>query len=238
MNNEKYLNKIKKLLNLARRTTNANEAANAMSQAQALMRQHGLTETDVDLMAINEVGSKTAPSKAQKTPKYMAGLMQLICDAFGVQSYLSFKRDFLGGRQNTVIFYGPNERPQIAAYAFDVLSRQMMKARREFSASQRKNIKQSTKIARADTFCEGWVLGVWQVIDSFVVTDTEATLISAYHHKLQQRIGIKSRELRDAKKARGTEDARSAGYVAGKNASLHHAVNGSGAAVPARLGRL
>ncbi|WP_307833751.1 DUF2786 domain-containing protein [Candidatus Symbiopectobacterium sp. 'North America'] len=32
MSNEKYLNKIKKLLNLARRSTNANEAANAMSQ--------------------------------------------------------------------------------------------------------------------------------------------------------------------------------------------------------------
>ncbi|MBG6248154.1 MULTISPECIES: DUF7168 domain-containing protein [Symbiopectobacterium] len=63
-------------------------------------------------------------------------------------------------------------------------------------------------IARADTFCEGWVLGVWQVIDSFVVTDTEATLISAYHHKLQQRTGLKSVEMRDAKKARGTEDAR------------------------------
>ncbi|ATY93084.1 DUF2786 domain-containing protein [Pectobacterium atrosepticum] len=238
MNNEKYLNKIKKLLNLARRSTNTNEAANAMSQAQAMMRQHGLTETDVDLMAINEADSKTAPSKAQKTPKYMAGLMQLICNAFGVRSYLSFKRDFLGGRQNSVIFYGPNERPQIAAYAFDVLSRQMMKARREFSTSLRKSIKQSTKIARADTFCEGWVLGVWQVVDSFVVSDPEATLISAYHHKLQQRGGLKSGEMRDAKKARGTEDARYAGYVIGKNANLHHAVNGSGVVTPARIGKV
>ncbi|PLY35978.1 hypothetical protein F164LOC_17145 [Pectobacterium carotovorum] len=238
MNNEKYLNKIKKLLNLARRSTNTNEAANAMSQAQAMMRQHGLTENDVDLMAINEADSKASPSKAQKTPKYMAGLMQLICDAFGVQSYLSFKRDFLGGRQNTVIFYGPNERPQIAAYAFDVLARQMMKARREFSAGQRKSIKPSTKIARADSFCEGWVLGVWQVVDSFVVSDTEATLISAYHHKLQQCIGIKTREVRDAKKARGAEDSRYEGYIVGKNASLHHAVNGSGTVAPARIGKV
>lgn len=233
MSNEKYLNKIKKLLNLAKRTTNANEAANAMSQAQALMRQHGLTESDVELMAINEAGSKTVPSHARKTPVYMAGLMQLISDAFGVQSYLLFKQ----GNKDTVIFYGPNERPLIAAYAFDVLSRQMMKARREFSAGLRKNIKPSTKIARADTFCEGWVAGVWQVIDEFVVSDAEATLIEAYHRKLQQDIGVTTREPRDAKTVRGGDDARSAGYIAGKNANLHRAVSGAGAASLARIGR-
>ncbi|EPB3939289.1 DUF2786 domain-containing protein, partial [Yersinia enterocolitica] len=43
MNKEKYLAKIKKLLNLAKHSTNPNEAANAMSQAQNLMREHGLT---------------------------------------------------------------------------------------------------------------------------------------------------------------------------------------------------
>ncbi|RYC42831.1 DUF2786 domain-containing protein [Pectobacterium zantedeschiae] len=236
-NKEKHLQKLKKLLNLARRTTNPNEAANAMSQAQALMRQHGLTDTDVDLMEINESGSKSAPSHAQKVPKYMGWLAQVICETFGVECYHSFQRNYLSNSQRCVIFYGPNERPQVAAYAFDVLSRQMMKARKEFTAGQRKNIKPSTKVARADMFCEGWVQGVYQVLDKFVVSRTEATLIEAYHHKLQQDGGVKSGELRDAKNARGTDVAKEVGYQAGKNASLHHAVNGSGQAEIARIGR-
>lgn len=126
-NKERYLQKIKKLLNLARRSTNANEAANAMNQAQALMRQHGITATDVDLLEINEEGSKSAPSHAQKMPKYMANLAEVICRAFGVQCY----HQYYSIDRRQVVFYGPNERPTIAAYAFDVLSRQMVKARRE-----------------------------------------------------------------------------------------------------------
>ncbi len=46
MNKEKYLAKIKKLLNLAKRSANPNEAANALRQAQNLMREHRLSTTD------------------------------------------------------------------------------------------------------------------------------------------------------------------------------------------------
>ncbi|EKN6162487.1 DUF2786 domain-containing protein [Yersinia enterocolitica] len=236
MNKEKYLAKIKKLLNLAKRSTNPNEAANAMSQAQNLMREHGLTAVDIDLMEINEAGSKGAPSHAQAVPKYMGMLADIICRAFGVKSYITFKRNYYAAAQRQVIFYGPNERPQIAAYAFDVLSRQMMKARREYTASMRKSIKTSTKIARGDTFCEGWVIGAYQVIEDFTISDTEATLITAYHRKLQNDIGLQSGDMREAKKCRGSDDATVAGYLAGKDASLHHAVDGTDSQ-PALIGR-
>ncbi|HGL5374104.1 TPA: DUF2786 domain-containing protein [Citrobacter farmeri] len=232
-NKERYLQKIKKLLNLARRSTNANEAANAMNQAQALMRQHGITATDVDLLEINEEGSKSAPSHAQKMPKYMANLAEVICRAFGVQCY----HQYYSIDRRQVVFYGPNERPTIAAYAFDVLSRQMVKARREYIAGLRKNIKTSTKTGRADKFCEGWVIGVYQVIDDFAVTDTEQTLIAAYHRKLVQDTGLESSESREAKAVRGHDDAQTAGYLAGKNASIHHAVTGAGQVPVARIGR-
>lgn len=236
MNKEKYLAKIKKLLNLAKHSTNPNEAANAMSQAQNLMREHGLTSIDIDLMEINEAGSKGAPSHAQAVPKYMGLLADIICRAFGVKCYMTFKRNYYTTAQRQVIFYGPNERPQIAAYAFDVLSRQMMKARREYTASMRKSIKASTKIARGDTFCEGWVMGAYQVIKDFTVTDTEATLITAYHRKLQKDIGLQSGDMREAKKCRGADDAAVTGYRAGKDASLLHAVNGTDSQ-PALIGR-
>lgn len=46
---ERILDKIKKLLALAKSTSNEHEAANAMRKVQALMREHQLTDTDVAL---------------------------------------------------------------------------------------------------------------------------------------------------------------------------------------------
>jgi hypothetical protein len=178
---EKYLAKIKKLLNLARRSSNPHEAATALNQAQALMRKHKLSQNDIDLMDITSKASKGAPSHAQSIPRYMTFLGQLICRAMGVNCYYSFRRNYMNGqKQNTVIFYGPDERPEIAAYAFDVLSRQMVKARRTFIASLRKNIKPATKTARADQFCEGWTEGAYQAIEPFIVTETEETLMANF----------------------------------------------------------
>lgn len=219
-NKEKYLSKIKKLLNLARKSTNASEAANAMSQAQNLMRAHKLTAQDIELMEISEASSKGAPSDANKIPGYMRMLIGIIRHAFGVQSYLAWRIN-----KRTVVFYGPDERPQIAAYAFDVLTRQMMSARREFSASQRKSIKRATKTGRADAFCEAWVHGAYQVIEAFAITPAEKGLMEAYCQKISGNFVTVAH--RPAKKVRGDDGARGAGFVAGANATLNHGVGGA-----------
>ncbi|MFW3709838.1 DUF2786 domain-containing protein [Klebsiella quasipneumoniae subsp. similipneumoniae] len=224
---EKYLAKIKKLLNLARRSSNPHEAATALNQAQALMRKHKLSQNDVDLMDITSKASKGAPSHAQNIPRYMAYLGQLICEAMGVRCYYSFKRNYMNGqKQNTVIFYGPDERPEIAAYAFDVLSRQMVKARRGYIASLRKNIKPVTKTARADQFCEGWAEGAYQAVEPFGVTDTEKTLMTSFLSKLKKEQGAAELKSREAKKCRGDQDAAEAGFNEGLKARLNHGVSG------------
>ncbi len=61
MNKERYLQKIKKLLNLGRRSTNPNEAGIAIQQAQKLMAAHNISVGDVDLLEISEFNSKAAP---------------------------------------------------------------------------------------------------------------------------------------------------------------------------------
>jgi len=234
MDKDKYLQKIKKLLNLAKKSSNANEAANAMRQAQNLMKEHSLTATDVDLMEIRQANSAGAPSNAEAIPKYMGNLAAVICWAFGVKCFHDYKSVFPPKRM--VVFYGPNERPQIAAYAFDVLMRQMMKARKEYRSSMRKSIKASTKTARADTFCENWVLGAYQAVDDFAVTQKEKALMEICRRKLMDDTGLKTGELREAKPCRGSDDAAEAGYRAGLNAKLHHGVNGAGTPQPLRIG--
>ena len=71
-NKEKYIQRIKKLLAMARNNSSAEEAALALRRAQRLMETHKLTEADADLMDINEASTQKAPSHAEKMPEYQS----------------------------------------------------------------------------------------------------------------------------------------------------------------------
>ncbi|MGQ6549754.1 DUF2786 domain-containing protein [Serratia sp. IR-2025] len=226
MNKERYLQKIKKLLNLGRRSTNPNEAGIAIQQAQKLMAAHNISAGDVDLLEISEFNSKGAPSNAASVPTYMADLCLLISRAFGVRYFCTHTpAGYSSTAKNVVTFFGPAERPQIAAYAFDVLSRQMMNGRREYIGGMRSNTKPATKTARGDTFCEYWIIGAYQAITPLTVTEAEETLIAAYRHKLTESQGLTTKDTRPANKCRGADGAANAGYTAGKNAKLNQGVS-------------
>ncbi|MFJ5330729.1 DUF2786 domain-containing protein [Pectobacterium versatile] len=218
---EKYIEKIQKLLHLAKRSTNEHEAANAINQAQNLMRKFGLSELDIDLKSIKEFQSEHCPSDANKLQEYVVNLANMLCYAFGVNCYYTWTRN----HQRSVAFYGPTERPQIAAYGFDILSVQLIKARSEFIASQNKRIKRSTKTNRADQFCAGWVSGARNAISQFAVEPEEQKLMSLYYKQISE--GFSKLQSREAKSCRGDDDAYSAGYNSGKYAKLHQGVNGT-----------
>ncbi|WP_405077849.1 DUF2786 domain-containing protein [Pectobacterium versatile] len=218
---EKYMEKIQKLLHLAKRSTNEYEAANAITQAQNLMRKFGLSELDIDLQSIKEFRSESCPSDASKLPEYVVSLANILCHAFGVRCYYTWVRK----QRRSIAFYGPNERPQVAAYGFDVLSVQLVKARGEYIASQNKRIKRSTKTNRADQFCAGWVSGARNAISRFSVEAEEQRLMLLYYKQISE--GFGKLESREAKSCRGDEEAYLAGYHSGKDARLHQAVNGT-----------
>ena len=160
-------------------------------------------------------------------PEYMAILAEMVARVFGVKFYTSHGAEQWGKpAKRTIHYYGPDERPQIAAYSFEVLGKQLAKARRDYLSTLRKNIKQATKVARADTFCSAWVNGAYAVVSDFAVTEAETTLMECYRsRKLSE--GMKKLEPRKPGKARGTDKAENEGYLAGRNAQLHHAVSSS-----------
>lgn len=221
MNNEKYLNKIKKLLTLAKRSTNPHEAAAALARAQKMMAEHRVQQSDVDFMDINEATSKGAPNNAQTPPKYLQMLTSLIGHAFGVKCYSTLHAGWT--RKRTVTFFGPDERPQVALYAFDVLSRQLVAARRIFISSLRKNIKPATKTGRADVFCEGWCGAVYHLLTPHTITEAEETLMQAYREKME----LEAQEFRESGAVSGKDNAFSSGCREGLKATLHQGVNGS-----------
>lgn len=229
MNKEKYLAKIKKLLNLARKATNQNEAAAALRQAQNLMRQYNVTELEAEFTDISEASSKGSPNHAQTPPKYLVYLVEVIKRAFGVQAFFSWREGkyFYNSPRRVVIFYGPDSRPQIAAYAFDVLARQMTAARKEFINELHKNTKPANRTAKADQFCEGWASGVWNIVAELVPTEAETTLMESYRER-QLASGLATGSCREARKVNGGESATTAGFLAGRKAQLSHGVSGAG----------
>lgn len=234
MNKERYLQKIKKLLNKAKCNSSSEEAATALRMAQTLMREHGLDETSVEFTDISEAFTKGAPDNARKPTRYTVILLTLIRNAFGVEAILDWRYTARGIPVRIVRFYGPAERPEVAAYAFDVLARQLRKARADFIGGLRKNIKPSTKTSRADNYCEGWVNAVWRTVKAFACTEAETTLMQAYYAKRYS--DLNKAEMREAKKVRGSDESRYMGYLDGKNVKLHHGVGGSSDS-PALIGK-
>ena len=122
MDKAKVLEKIKKCLALSQ-SANENEAAQALKQAQALMRQYSITDIEVELSAVTETGVGSAAS----LPSWHQLLISRCAKAFGVECYLE---RCCGTAE--VRFFGLGVKPELAAYAYEVLLRQLKKSRREY----------------------------------------------------------------------------------------------------------
>ncbi|MGJ3436746.1 DUF2786 domain-containing protein [Serratia sp. Je.1.23.a] len=214
---------VRKLLELAHSNSNAHEAGLALARAQKLMAKYGISELEANLSSIQTAPSQGAPSEAQKLPEWMISLVWAVSRAFGCRPYFSW-RDTPSGQRRNVTFYGFSERPAIAAYAFDVLSRQLKESTADYLKTQNSRLKLSTRRARAEQFRAGWVRGVQRVISSFPVPDNEQQLMTTWIAN-QDMVDAKTRAL---KGCRGGDLARSQGFKAGQNARLHQGVQGDG----------
>ncbi|EBU8699423.1 DUF2786 domain-containing protein [Salmonella enterica] len=214
-NKDKIIRRLKKLMALTG-SSNANEASAALARAQKLMETHGVTQDDIEILDINESICDYWPVGASNPPRYMAYLLQVIKGAFGVDCIL------LGGCG--VSFYGLYNRPELAAYTFEVLGRQLIKARKDFIKTQNKRIKTSTKTARGDKFAEGWIIAVLNKIEKLARTAHEVELAERWLEKKYTR--TVTRNVRESGKTRDNDNARNSGYREGRQASLHHPVNG------------
>lgn len=230
--NKRIVEKLKKLFALGN-SANPHEAANAMKKAQLLMKAHNLNAADVSLAAITSSESGKAPSSAQKIPRYVSHLGQTITRATGCRFIWRMRSG-----KRTLVFYGAGERPQIASYLFDVLSRQISAARRGYISLLSVQLSRSTKTARADAYCEAWASGVYHSISEFIVPDEEKTLVAAWfaNYEAQRGAPLTTAETRAGKKASGTERAALAGYRAGQQVKVHQPVNGQPGSTPELLG--
>lgn len=159
---------VRKLLRLGK-SANVHEAAAAMRQAQALMRQHSINETHVaDHDDLGEV--ETARRRGSKPPVYAVNLANAVARGFGALLLVSAARTW------SIKFFAPVWRAKLCEYAFVVLLRQLERDRRDYIRRVRlaKN-----RAARGDIFGIGWARGVEDVLATWLVPDDERVKIAA-----------------------------------------------------------
>lgn len=216
MDKQAVLEKIKKCLALSK-SANEHEAAQAMKQAQVLMKKYEVDAVDIVLSEVSEKGCDR--QMAFKLASWQWKVAKMVADIFGCESYK---------RGKTMMFYGLGNRAEIAAYTFDVVYRQISVARREFLKTCQAR-KPANRTYLADQFCEGWLAGAWNKVKKFEMSDEEKTVMDGYTEKEHK--GMPIAATRDAKssKLEGTSVALEAlmlGNEAGKKVQLHHAMNG------------
>jgi|SRR5690554_6195371 len=219
----KILDKIKKCLALAK-SSNSNEAAAAMRQAQKLMEIHGVSTDDVE---ISDVGSHVAKAGAGRTPpSHVAMLANMVASAFGAETVYHSQHN--GERwHGRVEFYGVNGAGEVAGYAFEVLGRQLKRDRNVYLNTLDKRLKRATKVRRGDLYAQAWVDTVASQVVPHKRSETEAKTIASYQAKRWEE-PLETIQGRDNTKGAGSRDAGAwyQGRVDGERVSFYQGVNG------------
>ena len=215
------IRKILRCLALSK-SSNENEAAIALRQAQALMQKHGIEELDVLAAEASEqetrAGAKSTPANWEER------LAHLVARAFGCR--LIFQTGGWTHTKGAWLYIGCGSAPEIAGYAFEVLYRQAKDARGEYIKKTLKRCKTANKTSRADLFCEGWVAGVSGKVTSFATTGGQRSAIDAYVSKRFGKLEtLDTRDRNEGKKLRDWHhNDLAAGQREGRDAQLHHGV--------------
>lgn len=212
MDRETAIRKLRACLRLAK-SSSPNEAATAIRQAQALMREHGLDEADANVDDIRRSEGRTR-SRGGRPPQHVHMLASTIACAF--RCYLVTVR----GDVTCYSFTGRNADPEIASYAFEVLRRQMEAAATKHTRRVRKPV---VKRARAEAFGRGWVIAVR---DMLPVEDLPAPDAEAFKAHFEAHMG-KTERAEIAPRSGGKERDALAGLLAGRKAQLHTGMNGT-----------
>ncbi|MBA1195581.1 DUF2786 domain-containing protein [Pseudomonas plecoglossicida] len=246
---ERVIRKIKRCLALSK-SSNENEAATAMRQAQSLMREYRLTEMDVRLSDVGEVESGKV--RASRRPTWDRHLSSIVAQAFGVKA-LSRKHwcDSSARVVDRAMFVGVTPAPQIALYAYEALLTKLTLARREYVSQVRAGKPRSSysPATAGDHFALAWVSAVHGKIYDLVPRGEEDPAL-AHHSSGCDLVAVETqdnalieqylagREISKARKVREVDldlNAQIAGLLAGQRVELNPGL-ATGGKDPLQLG--
>ena len=223
MDRSEIIAKIKKCLALSK-SSNENEAAIALRQAHSLMEKYAIDHNDPELQGItySEIATtnKMPPSYENHLAQSIAKMMDCMCvytethtiHAERIVKHYAWK------------FVGFDPAPEIASYTFDVLNRQLKKARTTYIKIHLGRVQtKSKKTQRADAFCIGWVLTATEISSKIKPDAEKLTMIESH---IMNDLNVESSETRNRNKNLNSSliDFHK-GCSSGKNVDISHAVN-------------
>lgn len=218
MDRQKVIEKVAKCLALANSKGAApNEVETALRQARNLMKQYNLESIEVAAHAVDEISVAT---NTRRTPQDWLHALAWTCARAFDCSHLTYFHPLLGW---SFKFLGKGISPELAAHAYSALHHQLVAARREHVAQQ-KRCQLKTKRRRGQLFTEGWLNAVSYKVAQFAAGMDEATSqeVAAYleiHHPQLKQTTIQPLQ------AKGHDTGSlNAGWEQGQKANLHRGV--------------
>jgi hypothetical protein len=217
MDRQHILRKIKACLRLAA-SSNPNEAAAALRQAQAMMRAYGITHAEAMEVGEAEVHTRARGAVPARSILWLA---TLAARGFGARIMIFREQGWNTG--STVIrFYGCDGVAEIAAFAFTVLRRQLDADRLKHITRVRKR---GNREARGEMFALAWVNAVAHLFPEATIADDKWLAVDEFMKARYPDAGTSNgRDLTARGKTR--DDDVWAGHYAGMKARLHRGVKG------------
>ena len=215
--------KIKKCLSLAK-SSNEHEASAALRQAQKLKQQHGISDIDIEHADVQE--ERARAGAAVKPPRWESGLASLVAAAFGCRTIFSY--GLMSGIHHWN-FVGIAPAAAITRYAFEVLFRQVRRARAHHIKTALKRCGPTNRTRRADLFCEGWVVAATDLVERFAVGEEQRAKIAGYLSAKHNNLSSLASNDRNAGRNLSERDCGDlkAGHRAGRDAQLNRGVGGA-----------
>lgn len=178
---KRVMRRLRKVLALSQ-SSEPGEAAAALHQARAIMDKYGLDHVDAQISAVEE--SSTTLSGTDML-RWEVILVDTIKRAMGVEVLIS-RYEKTKGRTRpraSVIFVGEGHRAQVAAYAFDVLRRQLRASMQTtYAALAQKagpnvnatDIRRLLTRSQREAYANAWVSAVHQKIQALDIAVSPA----------------------------------------------------------------
>ncbi|WPC75313.1 DUF2786 domain-containing protein [Vibrio porteresiae] len=220
MDKQKALKKIAKCLELGN-SANVNEAANAIKMAHRLMMKYGLDKDDIEFIKMGKTQSThLLPSNIGSS---ILRVIRGINTKFGVEAVLLNHKGL-----KRVEFIGEADRAIFAAFAFDIIYREMNEQTGQFRNSFSGSGTSSLEVTRrVNSFVSGWIEGALEKLPEITPDEESANKINSYIDKEFQNIDRETfkQQMREAIKNL-TEDYE-VGLKKGRRVSVSRPIQGA-----------
>ncbi len=217
---KKALKKIAKCLELGN-SANVNEAANAIKMAHRLMLKYGLDKDDIEFIKLGKTqSSHLLPASIG------SGILRIIRGIntkFGVEAVLINHKGL-----KRVEFIGEADRAIFAAFAFDIVYREMNEHTGQFRNSFAGSGTSTQEVTRrVNSFVSGWIEGALEKLPEISPDEESANKINDYIDKEFKNVDRETfkQQLREAMKNL-TADYE-VGLKKGRRVSVNRPIDGA-----------